>query len=262
MKKVLTIYLFLFFTLSVSAQTPEKIEQEVLSHLKNIDKWSEYSSGYDKKRSNQLWGENELLKKKLIKYGKKKSVLEYQFPKLKGEMQVVTSPDGKFRIYSWDTNTGGTMHRFLEVFQYKASNSSVFAISPAREEGDSGGFYTDIFQVESNKKTHYLARFSAILMTALSYQSINSFKVSGNRLDFKPKIFKTDEGLQNTIGFEYNFFSVVDRKERPIKLILFDEKTQTVKIPVVIKKDENDYGTVTGKFIKYKFNGTYFVKIN
>jgi hypothetical protein len=264
----MTVYRFVFILLvlavSTFAQTPQTIEQELLKHLKNIEEWSEYSNDFDAKRSDKLWDENEILKKKLVKYGKRKDILQYGFKKLSEEIQIVTSEDGKFRIYSWDTNTGGTMHRFLNVYQYKGLNKKVFAESPERKEGDSGGFYTDIFQVTNKKQTVYLARFSAILMTSLSYQSIDSFKITEKSIDDKIKIFKTKTGLQNSIGFEYDFFSVVDRKDRPIKLILFDEKTQTVKIPIIIKKTENDfdYGTVTDKFISYKFNGAYFVKVN
>ncbi len=66
---------------------------------------------------------------------------------------------------------------------------------------------------------------------------------------------------RHKVGFEYNFFSVVDRKERPIKLILYDKTTKTLKIPVVIEDEEFQNGRVTNKFISYKFDGTYFVKV-
>ena len=154
------------------------------------------------------------------------------------------------------------MHSFENVYQYQGKGGKVYSKAVKREDGDAGGFYTDIFQVEAKGGRAYLARFSAILMTSLSYQSIDLFKIENSALNDRIKLFKTKSGLQNSIGFQYNFFSVVDRPERPIKLILFDDKTKTVKIPVVIQKTENDYGDVTDRFINYKFNGKYFIKVS
>ncbi len=260
--KIKFVALFLFvFSLSVSGQSNNAIEKELVGHIKNIEEWSGYSNnGYNPARSEKLEKENEIFKKKLLKYTKRAATLEHGFKELGEYVNVVTSKDGRFRIYSWDTEQGGTMHFYKNVFQYRGKNGKVYSKSPDWGETDPGGFFTAIFQVKTKTETIYLARFSAILMTSLSYQSIDLFKIENKSLNDKIKLFKTKTGLQNYIGFEYNFFSVVDRPERPIKLILFDEKTKTVKIPVVIKKNENDYGDVTDKFINYTFNGKYFVK--
>ena len=86
------------------------------------------------------------------------------------------------------------------------------------------------------------------------------FKIRGDSLDNRVKLIKTNEGLTNTLGFEYNFFSVVDRKERPLKLILYDAATRSIRLPVVIVDDKDPLGRVTNKFITYRFNGAYFVR--
>jgi hypothetical protein len=75
-------------------------------------------------------------------------------------------------------------------------------------------------------------------------------------------LIKTASGLTDSLGFSYNFFSVVERRERPVKLISFDKKTNTLKIPVVIEDKEFSNGRVTNRFISYRFNGTYFVKVS
>jgi len=81
-------------------------------------------------------------------------------------------------------------------------------------------------------------------------------------LDQRVRLIKTKAGMQNRIGFEYGFFSVANRKERPIKLIRFDERTKTLMIPVVIADKATDGpGRVTNRFINYRFNGTYFVNV-
>jgi hypothetical protein len=251
----------LVFALSAFGQTNEKIEQELVGHIKNILEWSNYTNRSGENLSEKLFKENEIFKKKLSKYTKRLSTLKYKFPRLAEDINISTSEDGKFRIYSWDTETGGTIHRFENVYQYKGKNGKVYSKSYELSEMEPGGFYTDIFQVKTKKETIYLARFSAILMTSLSYQSIDLFKIENKSLNDKIKLFKTKMGLQNYIGFEYNFFSVVDRPERPIKLILFDKKTKTLEIPVVIEDEKFPNGRVTNKFISYRFNGKYFVKV-
>jgi hypothetical protein len=67
------------------------------------------------------------------------------------------------------------------------------------------------------------------------------------------KLIKTQKGLINEINVAYDVFSVVDRPERPIKLIKYDSDKKTIYIPVVYEN-----GKVTNKFIVYQFNGQYF----
>jgi hypothetical protein len=61
--------------------------------------------------------------------------------------------------------------------------------------------------------------------------------------------------MTGRISVEFDFFSVVDRPERPLKLIKFDKTKTIIYIPVVYED-----GKVTDKFIQYKFNGKYFEK--
>ena len=72
---------------------------------------------------------------------------------------------------------------------------------------------------------------------------------------------RTPSGLTNDISFAYDFFSVVDRPERPIKLFTFNETRKEFKFPIVIEDEEAPQGRVTDKFITYRFDGTYFVKV-
>jgi hypothetical protein len=57
------------------------------------------------------------------------------------------------------------------------------------------------------------------------------------------------------LGFSFDFFSVVDRAERPVKLIDYNAIEKTISIPVVWEN-----GKVTSKLIVYKFTGEYFEK--
>lgn len=241
-----------------SSQSNAEIQRELAGHLKNIGKWSVYRGTGD---SGRLEKENEALTKKLLRYGKLAGTLKYDFPALKKLMFLSTSEDKRFRIYSWDSEEGGTMHSFHSVYQYLGQNGRAFAKTFESDDGDAGGFVTDIFTLATKDGPVYLARFSSVLSTADAYQSIDLFRVRGNTLDTKVKLIRTKEGLTHTLGFEYDFFSVVDRSDRPIKLILYDVSTKTIKIPVVIADDKNPLGRVTKRYILYRFNGTYFVKV-
>jgi hypothetical protein len=163
-----------------------------------------------------------------------------------------TSSDGNFKIYSWDTWTGGTMHVFKTIYQWK-SNGKVFTKIPKYEEGDPGTFCSKIFTVSINDKSYYLAVTNGIMSTKDAMQSISTYNIEGNKLVGTVKLFKTKTKKLNSIEVEFDFFSVVDRPERPLELITYDDKQKIIYIPVV-----GDKGQVTKKNILYQLKGSYF----
>jgi hypothetical protein len=240
-----------------AAQTPAWIERELVNHIGSIKKLAAENTP---EASVKLDAENDALKAKLVKYGRLASVLKHPFTELRRSMYVATSKDGKFRIYSWDTGTGGTMRFFENVFQYQGAGGRIYAKAAALDEDDAGGFYHDIFQVSGKRGPIYIGRLTSVLSTRDAYEEVCLFQISGTKLDNDLRLFKTKAGMQNRIGYEYDFFTVVDRKERPIKLARFDERSNTVMIPVVISEKASDrFGRVTKRFIKYRFDGTNFV---
>lgn len=251
MKKLFTIILI---ALSATAygQNLSMIEKDLLKTLKRIHYWSEI--GYQDKLSvgDSLSKENSLLKKKLLKYAKDQPLtLGYDFNVLQKEgLTIATSVDKKFRIYSWDTYTGGTMHFFENVYQYQAGNTVL--AKAVGSTGDAKGFFSEIFTMNTSTGPIYLGYLHAILSTKLAYQNIFLFKIENRQLK-DANLIKTKSGLNNSLGFEFDFFSVIDRKERPVKLIYFDEAKKEIRIPLVKAN-----GEVTPKFITYKYNGSYF----
>ena len=73
-----------------------------------------------------------------MKYTKNASTLDYKFSGLQESMYIATSEDGNFRIYSWDTEDGGSMHRFSRVYQYRTAGGKVYSKADALPEGDPG----------------------------------------------------------------------------------------------------------------------------
>lgn len=243
----------------VAAQTPAAIEKELVGYLSTMSQSGTYSGEYNEEK---LGAATDLLKQKLLKYAARADVLKYSFPKLKETMFIATSKDGKFRIYSWDLESGGTMHDYDYVIQYIAGNGKVKTSIDAEGEYDGGGaFYTDVYQLASSSGPIYLLTSTSRASSSLTGATIRAMRVVGNNLDTKAKVIKTGSGLTNDISFAYDFFSVVDRPERPIKLFTFNEARKEFQFPIVIEDEETPQGRVTNKFITYRFNGTHFVKV-
>jgi hypothetical protein len=241
------------------AQSNKAIEADYLRHLKNLEKYSGYGpAGNDTAREK----ENDLLKQKVIKYSRKAVTLKYGFPALTGKMYVTTSRDGRLRIYSWDTQGGGTAHYFESVFQYlgKSGKAGVWSAKPA--EGDAcAPFYFQIFQTDATGGRVYLANSTSICSAKLASQNLSLFRIEGEKLSSNVKLIRTKSGLTNNVGFEYDFFSVVNHPERPVKLFFYDEVRRSFRFPVVISEKEMPLGRVTNRWITYRFNGKYFVKV-
>jgi hypothetical protein len=263
MKSYIKLYflLFLIFALigSVSAQTPAEIEQELVKLYAKVNDNSAYKGDSD---SDLLGKANDDFKAKVLEYTKIAATLKHNFTELEKAITIKTSEDGKFRTYSWDRLDGGTMHFFETVYQFQGKNGKVYSQAVETEEGNAGGFVNDIFSIETKLGNVYLVCNYAIGSTQDRYEGVGLFKIDDNRLNDKLKLFKTKTGLTNSIGFSYNFFSVLDKKKNTKDLIVYDKKTKVLKIPVVVETKKFLNGEVTNKFISYKFNHTHFVKVN
>lgn len=261
MKKLACVALFICSAFVHGfAQDLKTIEHKLVTHLANLEKWSNYG---DKPDYDKAEKENDLFKKDLLRFGRLAPTLSYTFPLLKGKMFVATSKDGTFRIFSWDRQTGGTMHDFDSVFQYRGKSGRVYTWTRTGDEEDgAGSFYMQIFQVSTPEGPVYLANYTGVGSTSLGFQGIELYAVEGEKLNTKVKLIRTNSGLTNTVSFEYDFFSVVDHPERPVKLFLFDEAKRSFRFPVVIEDSTTPQGRVTKRFITYRFTGSYFVKVS
>ncbi len=252
------IFLLAFSVLPVFGQTNAQIEKELIASLKEIEKYSTYGSGYDEEKLTET---NDAFEKKLLKYTKAASTLTYKFGALGQLMHIATSDDGKLRIYSWDMENGGTMHYYARVYQYKGADGKVYSKGESEtEEGDNGSFVYDVFSVATKGGTVHIICSTSIGDRSDHYQSADLFQITGSKINDKIRLIKTSSGLTNTLGFEYNPWSISDRNGS-FELIKFDKKTNTLKIPVVIEDKEYPNGKVTVKQISYRFDGTYFVKV-
>ena len=174
------------------------------------------------------------------------ATFKHPFTQLKEHCFITTSADSLLRIYSWDTWLGGTAHIFSSIAQFQ-SGGSIFL-----DEVRGMGFFPEVFTVKTPQKTYYIAVSHGIFSTADAGQSVEAFTIEQNEL--RPvELFNTKGKMSTSISFEFDFFSVVDHPERPLKLIRYDEKKKVISVPVIAEN-----GAVTELFTRYRFNGKYF----
>jgi hypothetical protein len=253
MKYTFFIILFLVSQLTFS-QSFGEIENRLAGHL---DKMNYYK--YQNFNTDSVTIENESFKKLLVKYiSEDPATLNMPFDTVvKSGLSIATSADGMFRIYSWDTQTGGTMRFYDNVYQYKTMNKVYYKLNEADPliEGDPRSWYSEIYTLEDGDKKYYLGVYNADYSTMEKAQGINFFSIEGTSLN-DVKLAKTKEGLSSGLGTGYNFFSIPDNDERPFKIVKYDNNKKTITVPLFA-----DNGSPTGKTTVYKFRNGYFEEI-
>ncbi|HVW97655.1 MAG TPA: hypothetical protein VHA56_16900 [Mucilaginibacter sp.] len=218
------------------------IESELLKSFKKID----YNND-DNFAANELFG-----KKLRAIASQYPATIAQKFPLLeKAGLDIATSDDGLFRIYSWDTWTGGTMHFFENVLQYKTGAKTVALLDTPKDESDNRPNYKKIYTLKTPGQTYYLCTYQTIASSKDVGQGLQVFAIENGKLNNDVKLIKSQGKLQSQLYYDFDFFSVADWKVRPS--INYDAATQTIHLPQVAAN-----GSVTHKEIRYKFNGSFF----
>lgn len=257
MKKALTILLIMTIQ-AVWGQHISIIEKQLNNAFQKIGYWS--SEGRSNESSyDSLAVANAKFEKLLLQYtNSNPQTLSHDFKSLiKNRLTIATSEDGQFRIYSWDTWTGGTMHFFKNVFQYKAGNKVHSTVIDGDSEGDPKCFYYQINDIVSQGKKYYLTQSTSILSTGLSSHRVKIFAIENGTLNDNAQLIKTKTGIKNQLGYEVDFTASSNRNNE-IKdyTIEYDPKNKIISIPLIL-----DDSKVTAKKIRYQFKGKYFEKI-
>jgi hypothetical protein len=259
--KCLNFYPIAFFIVISSplfAQTPQQIEADLLKSFKRIRYWKEKeSTDTTLAWSDSLFKTNDISAKKLKHYTEKlPATISYPFNSLKKEyLDISTSSDNMFKIYSWDTETGGTMHFFESVMQYKSGTGYKAIIDTPKKDGDNRPDYYNMYTFKANGKTYYICTYLYIGSTKDVAEGIHVFAIENGKL-IDGKILKTHSGLHSDISYGYDFGSVVNIEYEKRPHPRFDNTTNIIYLPMV---DENRQ--MTKKFILYKFTGQYFERV-
>jgi len=253
---LLLIFFGCLLSSTLFAQTPRRIvEDDLAKSFKRIDYWFQQR---DKDNTgawtDSLQSANDAFAKKLQYYTSKYLPTIYSLYNLEPlGVNINTSSDELFRIYSWDTWTGGTQHFFENVFQYQLGTKTVSVIDTPKSEGYAN--YQKVYTFKANGKSYYMGVYLFIESSKYAGNDIHVFTIENGEL-ISPKLIKTHSGLHNDLSYEYDFGSVVniDYEKRPRPH--FDEKAKIIYLPLV---DGN--GQVTKRFILYKFTGQYFERV-
>ena len=237
------------------AQSPGKIEQELLISFRQLQQLAVYNDvDHMKDHLDSMKQANNSFRNSLLAYtAADRATFTYDFKELEKEGLVIrSSEDGQFRIYSWDTRTGGADHIFDAVYQYRAGNN-VFSKAARNEEENDGKWYSNIYTLKTDTQTYYLGLYHEMHSSTDYVQGIKIFCIDHNELNESVRLIRTSKGITNEIAFAYNFLSVAKRPERPAKLIYYD--TDDDRLHLTIVKDD---GTVTKQMVTYQFTGKYF----
>lgn len=240
------------------SQIPGDIETNLCNLFSRIDYWQqkENEAAFAVSASDSLGAANDAFARKLLFYTEKyPATITHDFKQLKkARLDISSSADGLFRIYSWDTETGGTMHFFESVFQYKSGLKTMAILDTPREEGDVRPDYDKIFTFKNAGKTYYMCNYFNIGSTKDMSQGIQIFAIENGKLEDNVKLIKTKHTFRSRLGFDFNFLSKVYWKVSP--KIYFNPVLKTINVPLV----DANYN-MTNRFIVYKFNGKYFERV-
>jgi hypothetical protein len=229
----------------------EVIDSTIVSYMHNINaqrgNWSESLDTFNKELLDYLTA--------ICSYPE---VLNYEFTGADTVgMSILTSEDKKFRIYCWDTETGGTMRFYNSIFQYRTGSGSKFVVANDISAGDldAGAYYYKMHTIKPiSRPFYYLALYMGIGSSRDMLDGIRSFAIKGDNLDHSIKVFQTTKTILNDISYYYDaVHSHIYETEQTNEIELSSDK-QTLYIPVV---DEN-YGK-TNRRLTYKFDGERFV---
>jgi len=257
MKRFIFSLILLLTTCIAFAQTPQHIEADLLKSFKKIDYWSSRKYRDDVAADDSLYLANQTFGKKLKHYAEKYSfTASMTFKSLKTEgVEIATSANGRLRIYSWNTQLGGTMRRYGNVFQYNTADGYKADLIVYNEQ-DIGTYFSKIYTVKAGQKIYYLGFSTAILSSAYYTDVMAVFAIEDGRLKKDIKIIKTDKGLTDNLFAEYDFSAAVNRDVRNTPRLSFDRKSKTIHLPLILENQK-----ITGKYVDYKFNGSYFEKV-
>ena len=263
MRRLITILNILLICLSYG-QTTEDIEKEsiFLFEKRNYFLNSRNEFPYD-----SIPDYNRKIEKFILKStSTNPETLNYEFKNLiniQNGLNIITSEDKLLRIYNWNTLEGGTMQFYKNVFQYSYNGNVYSKLSKIESDDDdvSVNFY-EINDLKIDDKNYYITFSVFVASSALYYFEANIFSIENRELIENVNLFKTKEGLTNSLGYEIDLTNSINQnRKNGIQLmenmdLVYDKKNKTIIIPLI-----KDNGKLTNRKIKYKLKDKYFEKV-
>lgn len=182
--------------------------------------------------------------------------MEYGFNKTGWRMNIATSKDKKFRIYSWDKGSGGTMHFYSSVLQYKVDErvrTLVYHTDTIMngEWAGPGYYYTKIYEVTGrDTRTYYLAERHGVYSNTSHTVGIQCFTIENGLINYNVELFETDRGFQSSIDVAIDLVNVAKTKKTEIQFSSDNRKMYLPHLPD---------GNVSKRYLIYEFDGEKFL---
>lgn len=259
--KMLAIMIFTCGSSAAFAKnTCVDVDKKLATYLDDMYSHSIQSDHYD---SDLIYKKNIEIGQLLSNFATKKASLSCQYQRAQQEgLSFLSSDDKKFRVYVWDTATGGSMHDYAGYIQFVDAHNRIHVTALQHkndEEEPLHSFPTSLFTAKLNGKTHYMLVTTGVFSTMQRSQNLHVYRINKGKL-INPKIIKTRTRFTSELGFGFNLFSLIDTN-RNRELFEYDHKRQRIRFPVVINNEKYPYGEVTNRWINYKFDGQYFHKV-
>jgi hypothetical protein len=256
MKRLCLILAVLVLAQPMYAQSVREIEDSTLSYLTKLQK---HSNNFGDAQEDSLAKCNASLQNYLqVVLCKQPLSLPANFSRLVGSgLIIASSKDKKFRIYSWNTQDGGTMQGFNSIFQFQSGKIVCAKILYFDTFIDGqwtgpGYFYPNVYSIISkNGKTFYLAIRKGIYSSAVHSVGVQCFAIENGLINDSVKIFKTKNEYLNNIDVSVDYTDIKKMTKEPD--IYFSSDNTKMYIPLI----GNDM--YKGKYLVYKFDGTNYV---
>jgi len=251
-------FVLLLLTLILSSSpvwaAPNKAKPSVIEIDAKIAQFLKRIGNGGEPLSDQVSSANDQLVKYLKGVMTDPKLIPTSLPKAKeAGLTKLVSEDGKVCFYSWDSQTGGTMHFFKDFAQYKTTDGVrwVDLNPPTHGDGDldTGFFFHDVHTVVTGDgKAVYLPTYRSIYSNPIHNDGITAYTIEGNKLVAIP-FFKTKVKLLKNIDVP-----ATESEWNENGLIQFKDHNKTLLIPITVKD-----GGATGRFLTYRFDGHNFV---
>lgn len=239
---------FVLFTPFALAQSCEQTDAELAHHYRQMQQYGSYAANNeaDFEQAYKAFSGS-------LKHTTQIPIGTCRFPLAQeAGVNIIHSPDNKIRAFSWDMQTGGTMHEYDNLVQFKDANGKIGQVSLSLDSIEH--ITQDTLPPHG---TAYLFYDHGIAFGRLHAKSASWWRISGSRFA-EVKLFLTQQPT-HIISYEYEPHSHTKLPEN-FRHFVYDNKKHTLSFPVVRNTPEYEFGELTKRRIVYRYQNGHFVR--
>jgi len=177
--------------------------------------------------------------------------MEQNLGELSQWLTVVTSPDRRLRIASWDEKSGGTMRDMAAMAQVRLANGELkyLRLDPAfaTDEAGTDVRYESLFQLSTHRGNCYLVLGVGTYGGGHYHRSARLLEIKEGALQDVPHAFGEVPLLELRIPNQHQ------------AILHFDPQTKTLTYPEFVEDRESGWSRPTGREVQWQFEAGRFV---